>query len=369
MKKKKIALKIILVIFVLLIVYVVSFFVCAKSAEKQCITDQITRMEELEILYDSGEAEKVDEQSFCSFDLDDADQYAFNEVQFIAGHNSFKLYQPTLSYLFSKSFYWVAGYDGDIMQYENKTPTEQLDLGIRSFEWDIQEYFGEYDGYIVQHESYIDPRSSIPNLELALEEILMWSEYNEDHIPIVILIECKDTAIQDYDKATITSADQVYELTQLFSEVLGDKLYTPSDMVGEYDTMEAMRLADDYPTLDELLGKVVIILHSGDYCEDYSENIDFEDQLFFTALENETSCFTIYNNADSQFEDIQLAAEDGYMVRTRISDWLNQSEEIEEMGITSGANILSSDYLYEDMYDYFTRFDGGYTVSLRSIEQ
>lgn len=366
-KIKKVVLSLLIVMLSAAVIYVVSFFVFAKLDEIECIEAQILRMQELEIAYDTGEAEKVDEQSFCSFDLDDADQYSFNDLQLIASHNSYKLYQPTLSYWFANTFYSLAGYDGDIMQYENKTTTQQLNMGIRSLEWDIQSYSGEFDGYIVQHESYIDPLSSIPNLELAFEEVLMWSEYNEEHIPIVIIIECKDSTVPDFGKENITTAEQIYELSLMISEVLGDKLYTPSDMLGDYDTLEDMRLADDYPSLDEMLGKIVVILHCGDYCENYSAVIDFEDQLLFTALENETSCFTIYNYPDLEAEEIEYFISEGYMIRTRISEWLIQSSKIEQIGIDSGSNILSSDYLYEDMFDEVTRFADGYTISLRDI--
>lgn len=370
MKKKqgrKILLAILGIILLGVIIFVVSFFVGGKMAENDCIEAQILRVEELAELYASGDAEKVDEQSFCTFDLDDISEYQYNDLQVLASHNSYKLYQPTLSYLFASTVYPIVGEDGDVMNYENPTTTEQLNVGIRSFEWDIQEYSGEFDGYIVQHEAYIDCCSSIPNLELAFEEIAMWSEYNEDHMPITIIIECKDTVVPDYGKEDITDGETLYEMSLMIAEVLGDSLYTPSEMLGDYDTMLDMRLDDAYPTLDELQGKIIVILHYGSYCESYAQTVDFDDQLLFTALGDENSCFTIENDSQTNVTPLIEAIEENFIVRTRINEWgyLDYNSEVEEFALSIGANILTSDYLDDQMFDEVSRIDGEYFMCVR----
>lgn len=339
----------------------------ASDYEETCIADQIARVEQLEIMYESEEAEYCDEQEFCSFDIDDAYLYTYNEFQCIGTHNSYKILQPDYAYWLTSTFFDLFGEDGEAMTYEHEDLTTQLNMGVRSFEWDICEYDNLYEGYMIQHDSYVDQCSSIPNLELALEELVMWSDYNEDHMPITILIEFKDSLLPALTSGDVTTASQVVSVTDVFSEILGDKLYLPSEMVGDYSTMEEMRLADDYPTLDELQGKIIVIIHTGDACDDYDESIDFEDQVFFLSCDSVDSCFALATNPFYNSSIIYTAQEQGYLVRTLISPYLGYNDLRSEAGYSSGANILSSDYIYEYQeteYLSITRIDGEYMMSI-----
>lgn len=334
------------------------------ASELDCIAAQEVRLEALAEAYESGEAEKVDEQYFCSFDLDEADEYLLNDLQLIGTHNSYKLYQTELCYQISSLVFPLAGEDGEAMNYEHDDLTTQLNEGYRTFEWDIVSYDGEFDGFLIQHESYIDALSSIPNFELALEELVMWSDYNEDHIPIIIMIECKEITLTSADKDEVDTAEEILELSELISEVLGDKFYTPSDLIGDYDSITALREDNGYPTLEELLGKVIVILHPGTACTDYGENVAFEDQDIFVAdIEDENACFAII----SPYSTTTVAIRDGYITRSYTGAWLSYSVEDEQKYISAGSNIISSDYVDEDKFDTVTRFANGYTISVRGI--
>ncbi len=335
------------------------------ASEIACFDAQEVRVEALAEAYESGEAEKVDEQYFCSFDLDEADQYLFNDLQLIGTHNSYKLYQTELCYQISSLVFPLAGEDSDAMNYEHDDLTTQLNMGLRTFEWDIVSYDGEFDGFLIQHEAYIDALSSTPNLELALEELVMWSDYNEDHIPLIIMIECKEITLPSADKDEVDTAEEILELSELISEVLGDKFYTPSDLIGDYDSMTALREDNGYPTIDDLLGKIIIVLHPGTACTDYGENVAFEDQdIFVGDIEDENACFAVVSGAYSVTIN---AITNGYITRSYTGAWLSYSPDEEQKYISFGSNIISSDYVDEDKFDTVSRFANGYTISVREI--
>ncbi|MFI3142086.1 MAG: Ca2+-dependent phosphoinositide-specific phospholipase C [Clostridia bacterium] len=341
--------------------FVAAMIPSTTASEVICINDQIARMEVLAEEYASGEAEAINEQYFCNFDINDTADYSFDDFQMIGTHNSYKLYQSELSYLISSTLFPLFGEDGDVMNYEHENTTDQLNMGIRSFEWDVVEYDGMFEGYLIQHEAYIDTNSSIPNLKLALEEVLMWSEYNENHMPITIIIECKDQAIPSADKTAISDSQAVVELSDYISSILGDTLYTPADMVGDYDSMLSMRLADDYPSLAELQGKVLILLHTGDACLDYAEDVAFEDQDLFITEQTDDSCFTILAQT---ITPIREALEENFMVRCSINVWGSESNQTSEYFVDLGVNILTSDFVYENQSYEATRIDEIYTMGI-----
>lgn len=343
------------------------FALISSGFESDCVEDQIARMARLEVRYESETAIKVDEQDFCSFDIDDTDLYTFDQFQCVGTHNSYKLYQPDYCYWITSTFFPLFDEDGEAMSYEHEDTTTQLNMGVRSFEWDVSEYSGEFDGYIIQHDTYVDPCSSIPNLELALEEVLMWSEYNEDHMPITILIECKTSLAPSFTSEDIVTSDQVLAMADLISEVLGDKLYTPSDMIGEYDTMEAMRLDGGYPTIEDLQGKIIVILHDGDACENYAADVDFEDQDLFISMESEDSCFVLVTNPRYNRTYMYAMEDEGYLVRTLIAPYGDTDDPRNTFGYLSGANILSSDFIYDYQESdeiSITRIDGEYMMDI-----
>ena len=106
------------------------------------------------------------------------------------------------------------------------------------------------------------------DFELAMKEIAMWSDNNPDHLPITIIIEPKGTFIplKDMKKFSIDYAD---EFDTALRETLGDKLFTPADMLRDYASFGEMRAADDWCEVKNMLGKVVILLHDCGATEEY----------------------------------------------------------------------------------------------------
>ncbi len=312
-----------------------------KKDEKESIENQIIRMNELQLEYSAQTAIKIDEQAFCSFQLSEASNIKYNELRTLATHNSYKEHQGVIAAFVSTIFFPILGYDN--MNYEHPNTTEQLNLGIRSFEWDISRYKGEFDGFIVQHENLIDPNSWIPNLALALEEVVLWSDYNKGHMPITIMFEFKNHSFKDGETKTMT-IDDIPLFEELIESILKEKLFVPNQMLGKYTSMEEMRQNDGFPFLNELQDKVIVLFHRGDITDEY-EKRDLKDQKAFVMKLSPKSCFVIENEAIQDKEKIQDLVKEGYIVRTFISKWLLYTQEQHDAAMNSGAQILSSDYI------------------------
>ena len=216
----------------------VSVFPASYARLDEEIVGQIQRIEALEEAYANGEIEPVDEASFFAGDLDAELEFGikFNEISYLGTHNSYqsestettkKLYRN----LSDITFGLVAPETAD---FESETLTDQLNSGIRSLEIDVEVFDrnGEIS-FTCMHSPNIEMTTTCYDFELAMKEIAMWSENNPDHLPITIIIEPKETFLpmKDMKKFSIGYAD---EFDAVLRKTLGEKLFTPADMLRDY---------------------------------------------------------------------------------------------------------------------------------------
>lgn len=264
-KRKGIAVAVI-VSFALLVLYALyNIAVLAAAAAATVKEDEIwlawqrDHIAALAASYESGEAPVLDESSFCNFDLDAAldEGMKLNELRYLATHNSYKQGVSRATGLFydSAAFGAISGkYD-----YVFDDLTTQFNNGIRSIEIDFFKNPTE-DGFTIRilHNAIFERASSMLDLELALTEMKMWSDYNPGHLPVIVLVEPKTSGGQGL-KPMDTEA-HVYA-GELLEKVLGDKLYTPEDMLGGYRDFAALRAANGYPEVRDVLGKFIFLHH------------------------------------------------------------------------------------------------------------
>ncbi|MBQ9850585.1 MAG: hypothetical protein IJO36_07785 [Clostridia bacterium] len=212
-----------------------SVFSASDARLSEEIAEQIQRISDLKQAYSSGEIAPVDEASFFDGNLE-AELEAgikFNELSFIATHNSYqtvstdttkKLYR----HLSDLTFGLVKPNKAD---FESETLTDQLNCGIRSFEIDIEVFDRDGDiSFTCMHSPNIEMTTSCYDFALAMKEIAMWSDNNPDHLPITVIIEPKETflPLEDMKKFNIGYAD---EFDSVLRKTLGEKLFTPDDML------------------------------------------------------------------------------------------------------------------------------------------
>ncbi len=340
------------------------------------IAEQPARIAELEKAYAAGEIAPVDEASFFDGDLNaqlDAG-LKFNEIAFIATHNSYqKKSVPSMRKLFGNldelTFGFIAGKTGD---FESQTLTQQFNCGIRSIEMDIETV--EKDGKITftcMHTPPIDMTTSCYDLALALKEISLWSDNNPSHLPITVIIEIKEAFIPINDMKFF-NIDYAKQLDKVLRDNLGDKLFTPADMLRDYESFSKMREADDWCKVKDMLGKVLILLHETGVTDEYiSLDPSVKSQAMFPMLkkkgiERDCASFLLINKPEELNEcKAEILDTGNFIVRTRADKFTEVTEERRENAIYSGAQIVSTDYPPRDDLEpqaYTVTFENGKTI-------
>ncbi len=346
----------------------------SKNERNNNIADQAARMQILADSYASGNYTKVDESALAGFDVKKAyaDGVKYNEVAFIATHNSYQLPSvPALQKIFRDLETVTFGLvDSSITSYRSDTLTEQFNVGIRSIELDVETVVdGDDVSFVCSHSPLLDMTSTCYDFELALEEIKMWSDANPGHLPITVIVEPKEFFLLENGMRFI-NVRYANEIDRLLLEVFGDKLITPAMMMGEHASLKEMREADDWMTLEECAGKVVVLLHdtdgvTGKYIK---QDESIKTQAMFPMLrykdrDKSYASFLIVNKPkDIEKNAQELIFEKNLVVRTRVDSYGSHNEEDRRLTLESGAQILSTDYPPKtDMTDvpYVVDFSNG----------
>ncbi len=367
----------------LLISVIVLFFgVFEESAEqlKIDIAEQPERITALEEAYRNGEIPSVNESDFFNGDLSaelDAG-LKFNEIAFIATHNSYqkrsvpgiqKIYQN----LSDLTFGLVSSETG---QFESQTLTQQFNCGIRSIEMDIETIVkGDTITFTCMHSPSIDMTTTCYDFALALKEICLWSENNPGHLPITVIIEPKSLFLPIEDMEFF-NLDYVKELDRVIRDNLGDKLFAPADMLRDYNSFGEMRAADDWCRVDDMLGKVLILLHETGVTEDYiAMDTTFSTQAMFPMLREkdaprDCASFLIINNPGNIIKrKAEILDNLNLIVRTRADTYGSISNENKENAIYSGSQIVSTDYpARDDLYEFSYTVCFGNNKTIQSVK-
>lgn len=337
-----------------LIVAFASLFPASLARLDEDIAEQVNRIAVLEQAYENGEIAPVDEATFFAGDLA-AELEAgvkFNELSFLATHNSYqtpaieetKQVYRNLSQL---TFGAIAENTGD---FRSETLTQQLNSGIRSFEMDIEVF--DRDGevsFTCMHSPYIEMATSCYDFALAMKEVAMWSDNNPDHLPVTIIIEPKSIFLPFEDMKAF-GIDYADEFDSLLREVLGEKLFTPADMLRDYASFGEMRAADDWRKVSDMQGKMLVLLHEGGVTEDYiALDPSIKSQAMFPMLrpkdiDRDCTSFILCNDPEDLLEISDEIKESRVIVRTRADKFTSVTEKRFEQAMASPAQIISTDY-------------------------
>ena len=364
----------------LILCFVFTYPAMIKQVQEQKsldIREQTERIERLEKNYESGNYTRVDENSFCDFDLEKAcaDGVKYNEVSFLGTHNSYqkecvparqKLFKDASTVTFGLVKAEKANFSADYL-------TDQLNLGIRSVELDVETVVKDGEvSFVCSHAPVLDMPTHCYNFALALKEIKLWSDANPNHLPVTIIIEPKKVFIPDKNMRYFT-CNYANILGEQAKEIFGETLITPADMIGSHPSLKEMREADDWMTLDETRGHVMLLLHDTTVTDEYiAQDKSIKTQAMFPMLrydsrDKDYASFLLINKA----KDIQSQADEvlgkKLIVRTRSDNFGSYKESESQIALTSGAQIVSTDYPPKaDMSkaERIVTFDGGYTVSI-----
>lgn len=358
MKQLKIFLKIlisaVLCFAVFMLTLGISTLVIGLTYDSKNIKYQNNHLEYLKNEYYTEEYMPCNEQRLADFDLEKAmtDEVRINEIAVIGTHNSYQLLTYTPRRIISKILKHTHIVKiRDKSDFEMDTLTEQLEQGVRNLEIDIETVDDNGSvSFIVTHDPLIDNVSSCHDFSKCLEEIALWSDHNPGHIPVYLLIEPKGD-VPEIKNMKNFSAEYALEFDKVIREVLGDRLLTPDDAMGEYESFGEMRKADGWPTLKESAGKIIVILHPCSITEDYiNTDPSIRTQAMFPALrfgdaDRPCTSFILENNPSDAVKNNTIAVDEKrIMVRTRADDYPDFSEERYAATDVCRSHIITTDY-------------------------
>ena len=337
-----------------LVVSFVSIFPASTERLEQDIAEQVERIAANELAYENGEIASVDEASFFAGDLA-AELEAgikFNEICFLATHNSYQTsaIEETKQVYRDLSQLTFGLISEDKGQFRSETLTQQLNSGIRSFEMDVEVFDREGEiSFTCMHSPYIEMATSCYDFALGIKEIAMWSDNNPNHLPVTIIIEPKSLFLP-LENMKAFNIDYVDEFDSMLRETLGEKLFTPADMLRNYASFGEMRAADDWCKVSDTLGKVMILLHEGGITEKYIDlDPSIKSQAMFPMLrlkdiDRDCASFILCNNAGKLLKKSDEVKESRVIVRTRADEFTSVTKERYEQAMASPAQIISTDY-------------------------
>ncbi|HDZ09773.1 phosphatidylinositol-specific phospholipase C1-like protein [Pseudohongiella sp.] len=304
-----------------------------------------------------------------------------NHVQVLGTHNSYKRFPaPALVSLLNA---YRDGWADDI-SYQHRPLPEQLEvLGIRQFELDV---FADPDGGLfsqpagglliddpeisrisermdapglkVLHSQDVDYRTTCSTLIVCLTQIRDWSTQNPTHLPIMIMLELKDGARQDWGPLVYTTpvainTDNIFSVDEEIWRVFErSHVITPDDVRGDYPTLNAAVMEGGWPTLAESRGKVLFALdNTGRHLSDYlSRSPVLANRALFVSAEpgHPASGFLKMNNVIAEADTISAYAAQGYLIRTRSDVPSHEARTGDttrrDLALASGAQYISTDY-------------------------
>lgn len=337
----------------------------------------------------------------CRFGF--ADELEFeprmNHIQTIGTHNSYRLAPPRELL----SLIAMASPRGSrALDYEHRPIEEQLGvLNIRQLELDLYAdpqggLFANPIGYPllspaqqqlhrhpnadgamdkpgmkVLHSPGFDYGSHHPTFVSALRAIRQWSQLHQSHIPILVLVELKQTTVGPvmvqpvpFDQDQLESLDR--EIRSVFSD---DEFISPDQIRGHHPTLRDAIVTTGWPRLDDVRGQVWFALDNEDPIRDryLLNHSSLQGRAMFASVPvgNPAAAFRKINDPIKQFREIQQAVQAGMIVRTRADSQTIQARRGDttrrEKAFLSGAQYISTDYPEPDSRwtDYQVRLPGG----------
>ena len=205
------------------------------------------------------------------------------------------------------------------------------------------------------------------------KEIVLWSDNNPGHLPITILLEPKKMGLP-LGSLRNFGIKEAIEMDKCLRDNLGEKLFTPSDMLRDYASFAEMRKADDWCEVNDLLGKVIVLLHKMDGVTTKYIDLDptLHTQAMFPTLRTteakEPYASYILANDPKYAKSFKVTAEKEHLiVRTRVDVHPQYSAERRELALSCNTQIATTDFpprINMSPDEYYVTFPGEKTVRI-----
>jgi hypothetical protein len=213
-------------------------------------------------------------------------------------------------------------------------------------------------GFKVLHTQDLDFRTTCSTLKRCLTVIRDWSRAHPWHVPIMVMIEAKDTPVEDRDGVSFVRPVPIgaAEFQALDDEIrsvfMADHLLTPDRVRGSHRTLAQAIASDGWPRLRAVRGRVLFALDNTD--EHRTEYLrghpSLEGRVLFVSspVGEPSAAFLKMNDVLAEEDAIRQRVRDGFLVRTRADipteEARSGSTVRRDRAFRSGAQYVSTDY-------------------------
>lgn len=313
-----------------------------------------------------------------------------NQIQTIGSHNSYHLRANkfVLNFLKGLAPFIPKEYNPKDLDYAHEPLFTQLDsFHLRSFEIDLyaDTSGGQFykriknnllgkpkasnvvalkePGFKVLHIPDIDYNTHYYTFKSMLLDFKKWSDAHPTHLPIYIMIECKEETLSDHFKKLHFSSSIKYtpalcdDLDKELKDVFGNdlaKVITPDKVRDTFTTLRDAVIAGNFPTVEAARGKFIfIVMQNGNTYTQNHPSLKDRAMFVFTNENAPEAAFIKYDDALSEENKIKNAVKQGFIVRTRADgpNIQNRSGNYmqQQAAFRSGAQIISTDYYRPDI--------------------
>jgi hypothetical protein len=264
------------------------------------------------------------------YDRNIPDTILLNQLRFPSTHNSYHKQAGHLKLMIAKLF---APNEVEGLKYSHPPLYQQLEEGIRSFEFDVRYVNGSF---VNMHVPIVDNSSNSPDVALAFKEVKQWSDNHPLHIPIIIMVELS----REWCKYYLVQKKWNEDLCLKFDDVVFNKfknnLITPNN------------LKNGYPDLKEVRGKIAVVFMAdfdiiGLFGVKYNNNR--KATHIMVDGKHPDKSITLFVKRDDPFaSDIDSLVKSGFIVRTRADAGLVKDKKKKNRALNSLAQIVSTDF-------------------------
>jgi hypothetical protein len=210
-------------------------------------------------------------------------------------------------------------------------------------------------GIKVLHAAGFDYATNVSTLRQALQQIRQWSQAAPHHLPVMILLELKESVpnpagvrLVRWDTPRLKELDQlIHEIFPPTTRLIPADLRQPTDA-----SVRDAVLKRGWPRLQDLQGKVFFCLdNEGPWVQRYLDAQTHPDQatLFVSAdTSHPLAAWFKRNDPVTQFQEIQNLVRQGFLIRTRADADTTQARTNDtsrrEQAFASGAQYISTDF-------------------------
>jgi hypothetical protein len=325
---------------------------------------------------------------------DPDDVVRMNHIQVVGTHNSYHRRLPQAAFDALQAFSAPVAASVD---YDHPPLDEQLDAGIRQLELDVfadpagglfatraaNPLIGlpketgiaelERPGFKVLHRVEIDFESTCLTLVACLTAIEEWSDAHPRHLPVMVLIESKESPEPDplglgfVTPVPVRGAELDALEAEIRSVFAAEDLITPDVVRGDRASLREAVTDDGWPSLARSRGKVLFALdNDGAIRKAYTHGhpaLKGRVMFTFSGVDAPESALVSRPNPIEQSAEIRALVRRGFMVRTRADAETKEARSGDtrrrDAALASGAHWVSTDYPVEDV-----RFGTAYRVQL-----